>query len=59
MILDRKNFRCLVLVIDRGYLSAAGGFAEGRVLVCLKFLDRVGEVLGNQMGTAYNTIIDI
>ena len=39
MILDRKHFSFLVQVINRGPLNAAGGYALGRVLNSLKFLN--------------------
>ena len=49
MILDRKYFNFIVQVIDRGYLNTAGGYADSRVLDCLKFLNkgRWGEPNGN------------
>ena len=53
MILDRKHFSFLEEVIDRGNFNAIGGYAEGRVLNSLEFLNKNGEVLGNQMTTAY------
>ena len=40
MILDKKHFSFLVQVIDRGHLNAAGGYAEGRVLDILEFLNK-------------------
>ena len=51
VILDRKHFSFLVQVIDRGYLNAAGGYAEGWVLDSLEFLNNgqwgVGEPNGS------------
>jgi len=41
MILDRKYFSFLMQVIDRGHFNTAGGYAEGRVLDSLEFLDKV------------------
>ena len=46
MIFDRKHFSFLMQVIDRGPLNTAGGYAEGRVLDSLEFLD-VGEPNGS------------
>ena len=40
MILDRKHISFLVQVIDRVYLNIAGGYAEGRVLDSLEFLNK-------------------
>ena len=40
MLLYRKNFSFLVQVMDRGHLNTAGGYAEGRVLNSLEFLDK-------------------
>ena len=39
VILDRKHFSFLVQVIGKGHLNAAGGYAEGRVLDNLIFLN--------------------
>ena len=39
MISDRKHLCLLVQVIDRGRYNTAGGYAEGRVLDSLKFLN--------------------
>ena len=39
VMLDRKHFRFLVQVINRGHLNAAGGYAEGKVLDNLEFLN--------------------
>ena len=50
--MDSKQYNSFVQVIDRGHLNAAGGFAEGRVLNCLEFLKRDGEVLRNLIGAA-------
>ena len=38
--MDRKHFSFLMLVIDGGHLNAAGGYAEGRVLDSLEFLNQ-------------------
>ena len=38
--MDREHFYFLVLVIDRGHLNAAGGYAEGRILDSLEFLNK-------------------
>ena len=40
VILDRKHFSFLLQVIDRSHLNAAGGYAEGRVLESLEFLNK-------------------
>jgi len=40
VILDRMHFSFLVEVIDRGHLNAAGGYAEGKVLDVLEFLNK-------------------
>ena len=40
MTLDRKHFSFIVQVIDRGHFNAAGGYAEGRVLDSLEFLNK-------------------
>ena len=40
MVLDRKHFSFLVQVIDRGHPNAAGGYADGRVLDSLEFLNK-------------------
>ena len=40
MISDKKNFIFLVHVIGRGHLTVAGGYAEGRVLDKLEFLNK-------------------
>ena len=50
MILDRKHFSFLVQMIDRGHLNTTGGYAKGRVLDRLEFLNKRimdGEVLGD------------
>ena len=39
MVLDRKHYIFLVKVIDRGHLNTAGGYAQGRVLDSLEFLN--------------------
>ena len=40
VILDRKVFTFIMQVIDICYLDAAGGYAEGRVLDILDFLNQ-------------------
>ena len=40
VILDRKQFSFLVQLIDRGHLNTAGGYAKGRVLDNLEFLNK-------------------
>ena len=40
VILDRNHFNFLVQVIDRGYVNAAGGYAEGGVLDSFEFLNK-------------------
>ena len=40
VILDRKHFSFLMQMIDRGHLNAASGYAEGRVLDSLEFLNK-------------------
>ena len=40
VIFDRKHFSFLVQVFDGGHFNAAGGYAEGRVLDSLKFLNK-------------------
>ena len=40
MIFDRKHFSLLMQVIDRGHRNIEGGYAEGRVLDSLEFLDK-------------------
>ena len=40
MILDRKHLSFLMKVIDRGHLHTSGGYAEGRILDSLEFLDK-------------------
>ena len=49
MILDREHFSFLVQVID-SHLNAAGGYAEGRVLDILKFLNKGWRVVGDPNG---------
>ena len=39
MILDSKHFSFFMQVINRGHLNTAGGYAEGRVLDSLVFLE--------------------
>ena len=40
MILDRKHLSSLVLVINRGHINTASGYAEGIVLDSLEFLNK-------------------
>ena len=40
VILESKHFSFLVKVIDRGNLNTVGGYAEGKVLDSLKFLNK-------------------
>ena len=42
MNLDRKHFSFFMQVIDRSHLKTASGYAEGRVLDRLDFLDKGG-----------------
>ena len=50
VILDRKHFSFLIQVIHIGHLNAAGGYAEGKVLDSLEFLNK--GTLRKQMGAA-------
>ena len=38
--LERKHFSFIMQVIDRSHLNAAGGYAEGKVLDSLEFLNK-------------------
>ena len=40
VIFDRKHFSFLVQVFGRAHLNTAGGYADGRVLDSLEFLDK-------------------
>ena len=40
LIIDRKHFDFLVQMIDGGHLQKTGGYAGGKVLDSLHFLDR-------------------
>ena len=50
MILDRKHFSFLTQVIGGGHLNAAGGYAEGRVLDILEFLNKGWDGVLNKNG---------
>jgi len=53
VILDGKHFSFLEQVINRDHLNASGGYADGRILESIEFLDKgwrgVGEPNGNCM----------
>ena len=51
MILDRKHISLIVQVINKQHFNAAGGYAEGRVLDSLKFMNMGQSVVGEPNGS--------
>ena len=51
VILDRKPFSFLEQVIDRGHLNRAGGYAEGRDLDSIEFLNKGWRGIGEPNGS--------